>query len=209
MNTPAPLPFSPAAERNGQPILAALRELLPPSGLALEVASGTGQHAVFFAQGLPGWHWQPSDANAHMLPAIAARTALAQLDRVRPPLHLDVQTPPWVGNDPVFDAIFCANMLHIAPWSACAGLMQLAAQHLTPGGLLVVYGPFFESDALPSPGNVAFDHSLRAQNPEWGVRPLSDVDHQAQLAGLARRHNRDMPANNRLLVWSPADNPRP
>lgn len=205
-----PLPFSPAAERNQQPIAATLREVLPPGGRALEVASGTGQHAVALARSLPGWHWQPTEANAGLLPAIATRVAQAGLQaRVGTPWHLDVLAPDWPGPGHPFDAVFCANLLHIAPWAACAALMRLAARHLAPGGLLVVYGPFFEDGVPPSPGNVAFDHSLRTQHPEWGVRRLADVDQQARQAGLRQTGCHTMPANNRLVVWTPADNARP
>ncbi len=205
-----PLPFSPAAERNQQPILAVLREVLPPDGRVLEVASGTGQHAVSLAQGLPGWYWQPTEANAGLLPAISARVAQAGLQaRVGTPWYLDVLAPENRPADGPFDAVFCANMLHIAPWAACPALMQLAARQLGAGGLLVVYGPFFEDGVPPSPGNVAFDHSLRTQNPDWGVRHLHQVDEQARLAGLRLVGCHAMPANNRMVVWTPADNARP
>jgi len=199
------LPFSPAAERNQAPILERLRQLLPERGTALEIASGTGQHAVCFADGLPGWCWQPTDFDAAALPGIAARIAAAGLGNVRPPLRLDVMVAPWPADGPPFtepfDAVYCANMLHIAPWGTCAALMQGAARHLAPAGVLVTYGPYLEDDVPTSPGNQAFDHSLRERNPDWGLRRLADVVQTARQAGLALLQRNAMPANNLLLVW--------
>lgn len=199
------LPFSPAAERNRQPILDALRRVLPEQGNALEIASGTGQHAVHFAAGLPQWTWQPTDHDPGMLPVIAARSAEAGLGNVRPPLALDVLSPEWPTEGPAFavpfDAIFCANMLHIAPWATCAALMQGAARHLGPRGVLVTYGPYLENGVPTSEGNLRFDASLRATHPEWGLRRLDQVAAQAALAGLTLRARHPMPANNLLLVW--------
>jgi SAM-dependent methyltransferase len=199
------LPHSPAADRNKEPILQVLRRVLPDQGLALEIASGTGQHVVCFAAALPGWTWQPTEAETAMLPVIAARTAQAGLRNVRPPLGLDVTAVRWhtaaTAFDDRFDAIFCANMLHIAPWAACAALMQGAARHLAPGGLLVTYGPYFEDGVAPAPSNELFDASLRARDPAWGIRRLEDVAAQAQRAGLALRQRHAMPAHNLLLVW--------
>ena len=203
-------PFSPAADRNKQPILDRLRQVLPAHGTALEVASGTGQHAAWFAAGLPGWIWQPSDADADALPAIHAWTAQTALANVRAPLRLDVMAPTWPSSPATapavfaepFDAIYCANMLHIAPWATCAALMRGAAQHLAPGGLLITYGPYLEDSVATSQGNLAFDNSLRAQNPDWGIRRLEDVSVEAQRAGLALRARHAMPANNLLLVFA-------
>jgi SAM-dependent methyltransferase len=197
------LPHSPAADRNKEPILAVLRQVLPERGRALEIASGTGQHAVFFAAALPRWTWQPTDADVAMLPVIAAHTRQAALANVLPPLHLDVQQA-WPLEEATFDAVYCANMLHIAPWSTCAALMQGAARHLAAGGLLVTYGPYFEDGVPPAPGNVAFDASLRARDPAWGVRRLADVQATAAAAGLALRERHAMPANNLLLVFARA-----
>lgn len=206
------LPHSAAADRNKEPILAVLRQLLGPGGSALEIASGTGQHAAWFAAALPGWTWQPTDADASMLPAIAARIAEADLSNVRPPLRLDVEAPQWPTPQAPFaerfDAIYCANMLHIAPWAACAGLMQGAARVLAPGGVLVTYGPFIEDDVPTSPGNLAFDESLRNTHPEWGIRRLTDVAQTALQAGLYLRERHAMPANNLLLVWCREPSPR-
>ena len=196
------LPHSPAADRNKEPILAVLREILGPRGTALEIASGTGQHAAWFAAALAGWTWQPTEADEDLLPVIAARIAQAGLANVLPPLRVDVEAASWPDFGRRFDALYCANMLHIAPWSACAGLMQGAARHLRPGGLLVTYGPYFEAGVPAAPSNVAFDQSLRARDPAWGIRQLEDVAAEARRAGLDLRQRHAMPANNLLLVFS-------
>ena len=199
------LPHSPAADRNKEPILAVLRTLLPERGTALEIASGTGQHVVSFAAALPQWTWQPSDADASLLPAIAARVAQAGLRNIRAPVPLDVTAPQWDSQAAPFadrfDAILCANLLHIAPWSACAGLMQGAVRHLAPGGVLVTYGPYFEDEVPAAPSNEAFDASLRSRDPAWGIRRLPDVCAVAQGAGLMLRARHAMPANNLLLEF--------
>jgi hypothetical protein len=190
---------SPASERNGGPIRAALQRLLPAQGLLLEIASGTGQHAAFCSAGLPGWQWQPTDFDAAALPSIAAWCA--GLPQVRPARVLDVLASIWSGAPPEVDAIFCANMIHIAPWACTPALMQGAARHLASGGLLITYGPYLEDGVPTSPGNVAFDADLQARNPAWGLRRLADVAAQAQAAGLQLRERVAMPANNLLLVW--------
>lgn len=190
---------SPAAERNGPPILVQLQRLLPPAGLMLEIASGTGQHAAFLSEGLPGWQWQPSDFDAAALPSIAAWCQ--GLPRVRPPITLDVLAGDWAGAPARVDAIYCANMIHIAPWACTAGLMQGAARHLAPGGMLITYGPYVVDGEPTAPSNLAFDADLRARHPAWGLRRLGDVAEQAALAGLALHERVDMPANNLLLAW--------
>ena len=201
------LPFSTAAERNKQPILDALRELLGERGTALEIASGTGQHVVWFAAALEDWIWQPTEADARALPAIATRIAQSGLPNLRPPVQLDVMSTPWPAADAPFaerfDAIFCANMLHIAPPATCAALMQGAARHLQPDGVLITYGPYLE-DGPVAPSNEAFDRSLRARDPAWGIRRLDAVAREAADAGLALRARRPMPANNLLLVFGGA-----
>jgi hypothetical protein len=139
------------------------------------------------------------------LPAIDARVAEADLTRVAPARRLDVMAPQWPAEGPafstLFDAMYCANMLHIAPWATCAALMQGAARHLSPGGVLITYGPYLEHGVPTSPGNLAFDASLRANHPDWGIRQLADVTEQAQHAGLALLQRHAMPSNNLLLVW--------
>jgi SAM-dependent methyltransferase len=193
------LPYSAAAERNRAPILEVLGRALPPHATVLEVASGTGQHAAHFAAAQPGWTWQPTEADASLLPALAARCA-AQA-RVRAPLRLDVLAQPWPVALGRFDAVYCANLLHIAPWSTCAALMAGAAGHLVAGGALVIYGPFMEEGVPTSPGNRAFDAELRQRNPAWGLRHLVDVMQVARDAGLHLEQRIGMPANNLVLVF--------
>ena len=199
------LAFSPAADRNKQAILDVLTTVLPSKGSALEIASGTGQHISFFAAAMPGWCWQASDADAASLPAIAARLQTEPCTNVREPLWLDVQARQWPASGTAFtepfDAIYCANMLHIAPWATCAALMQGSHRHLATGGVLITYGPYLEDDVPTAPGNLAFDESLRTQNPAWGIRRREDVTEAARRAGLRLHERHAMPANNLLLVW--------
>jgi hypothetical protein len=195
--------FSPAADRNKQPILEVLQQVLPSQGRALEIASGTGQHVAWFAQHLPHWTWQPTDADAPALNSIDARIAHGSLANVRTPLLLDVMSPVWLPADTQpFDAIYCANMLHIAPWPTCAALMQGAARHLTAGGMLLTYGPYLEDAVSTASGNRTFDDSLRAQNAAWGLRRREDVEREAAQVGLRLAQRLDLPANNLLLVWT-------
>ena len=190
---------SPAAERNRAPILAELQRLLPARGLLLEIASGTGQHAAHCSAGLPGWEWLPSDADAASLPSI--RAWCAGRERVRPPLQLDVLQSTWAGVPVQVDAIFCANLIHIAPWDRCAALMRGAARHLSAQGLLITYGPYLEDEVATSPSNQAFDADLRARDAAWGLRRREDVADEAARAGLALRERVAMPAHNLLLAW--------
>ena len=202
---------SPAAERNRQPILQVVQALLPATGHALEVASGTGQHVAWFAAALPGWTWQPSDAQAESLDSITAWWTDAGVDNVHPPVLLDVLAPQWPRSGAAFaapfDLVYCANMLHIAPWACCAGLMQGTARHLAPGGRLVTYGPYLEDGVPTAPGNRDFDASLRERNPAWGLRRLEDVAQVAAQAGLRLAARHALPANNLLLVWAHAPQP--
>ena len=191
---------SPAAERNRGVILAELQRLLPAQGTALEIASGSGQHAAHFAAALPGWRWLPTDFDATSLPSIDAWCA--GLPNVAPAARLDVTAEAWPGVPAPVDLVLCANLLHIAPWAACAGLMRGAARHLAPAGLLLTYGPYLEDDMPTAASNQAFDADLRARNPAWGLRRLADVAQQAGAAGLHLRERVAMPANNLLLVWA-------
>ncbi len=199
------LPFSAAADRNKQPILEAMQEVLGTRGTALEIASGTGQHVVWFAAALTDWTWQPTDADPDLLPVIASRIAQSGLPNLKPPALLDVLAPRWPSaGEPFadrFDAVFCANMLHISPPATCAALMQGAARHLNAGGLLITYGPYLEEGPV-APGNVAFDQSLRERDPAWGIRRLDDVVAEAGRSGLTLHARRPMPANNLLLVFA-------
>lgn len=196
-----PRQHSPAAERNQGPILAELRRVLPAQGLALEIASGTGQHAAHIASGLPRWRWLPTDAEPRALESISAWCG--GLANVMKPLQLDVCVAPWAGVPALVDAVFCANLLHIAPWATCAALMRGAACHLAPHGLLILYGPYVVDGEPTAPSNLAFDADLRARNPGWGLRRLADVVQAAEAAGLRLRGRVSMPANNLLLVMTP------
>ena len=196
--TPDPRQHSPSAERNRAPILAQLQRVLPVSGTALEIASGTGQHAAHVAAGLPGWRWQPTDSEPLALASIDAWCE--SVSNVRPALRLEVLATPVYGLPAPVDAVFCANLLHIAPWATCPALMQLAARVLSPAGRLVLYGPYLEDEVPTSPGNVAFDADLRERNPAWGLRRREDVLAQAHAVGLRLCERVAMPANNLLLV---------
>lgn len=189
---------SPAAERNAAPILDVLCRVLGPHGRLLEIASGSGQHAAHFAAALPGWTWQPSEADDEAFDSIA--DWCAGLHNVLAPLVLDVLAKRWPVNGR-FDAIFCANMLHIAPWAACAALMQGAARHLTAQGALITYGPYLDDERPTAPSNLAFDADLRRRNSAWGLRRLQEVVRQANEAGLTLHERNEMPANNLTLVF--------
>jgi len=192
------LPFSPAAERNRGPILELLARVLPENCRVLEIASGTGQHAEHFASAHPGWQWQPSDADAASLAGIAARCGA--VPNIAPPLHLDV-LQPWPITLAAFDAVYCANMLHISPWATCAALMNGVARALVPNGRLLIYGPFIVDGEPTAPSNTAFDASLNARNAEWGLRRLGAVTAEAAAAGLRLDQRVAMPANNLMLVF--------
>lgn len=207
----SPLPFSPAAERNRDAILAQLQARLPARGCALEVAAGTGQHATHFAAGLPGWQWLPTDAQTTSLRAIAQWVQASGVENVATPQLLDV-TEALQADRPTlarslgqdFDLVYAANLLHIAPWEACAGLMHVAAALLAPHGQLITYGPYLERDVPTSAGNASFDASLRQSDPRWGLRLLDNVAAEAARAGLHLQERQPMPANNLLLVWGRA-----
>ena len=197
------LPHSPAAERNKAPILEQLQRLLPLDATVLEIASGTGQHVAHFAAACPQQSWQPSDPDALNVLAIATRCDQARLHNVHPPLQLDVHQWPWRVADEC-DAVFCANLIHIAPWSATAALLVGARQVLRADGpgLLLLYGPFQEEGRHSSASNEAFDASLRARNPDWGVRDLEAVTALAESQGFQRQGIERLPANNLLVVFT-------
>jgi hypothetical protein len=194
-----PRRFAPATERNRAPILALLTRILPPAGLVLEVASGTGEHAVFFGRHLPHLTWQPSDVDAAAQASIVAWTAEAGLSNILAPLALDAAQPNWPIDRA--DAMISVNMIHIAPWAAAIGLVGGAARTLAAGGPLVLYGPFKRDGRHTAPSNEAFDQNLRRQNPAWGVRDLETVTAAAEAAGLALEEVVEMPANNLSLVF--------
>lgn len=197
-----PRRHSPAAERNRAPILAVLQRLLPAQAQVLEIASGSGQHAAYFAAAMPGWRWHPSDADPAALASI--RAWCAEVANVEPPLELDVTAPVWPGLPEGFDAIYCANMLHASPPQTLAGLVRGASRHLAAGGRLLLYGPFLVAGEPVAQSNLAFDADLRARDPRWGLRPLAAVVAAAEAAGLRFVERIAMPSNNHVLVFARA-----
>lgn len=199
MTSPDPRRFAPAAARNRDPILDALRRHLPAAGLVLEVASGSGEHAIHFAVALPGLAFQPSDPEEAARASIDAWAASSGLPNIRPALAIDAAAAGW----PVAaaDAVVCINMIHIAPWAAAEGLVRGAAAILPPGGPLVLYGPYRRGGAHTAPSNAAFDEDLRGRNPAWGVRDLEAVAALAAAQGFGPPEVTEMPANNLAVVF--------
>ena len=190
---------SAAAVRNRAPILSVLRRVLPSSGTVLEVASGSGEHVVYFGAALSGLTWQPTDRDQHALRSIAAHQAEAGLSNVLPPLALDVSQPPL--RSLMADAILAINMVHISPWSATQGLMRLSERVLPAGGVLYLYGPYLEAAVPLAPSNAAFDASLRERHPAWGLRDLGQVEELAARHGMGLEERVEMPSNNLSLVF--------
>jgi len=186
---------APAAARNRGPILAVLRDWLPAEGLVLEVASGSGEHAVHFAAALPGLVFQPSDPDPSALASIDAWAA--GMANIRPAVRLDAAAAEWAVG--AVDAVVCINMIHIAPWAAAEGLVRGAAARLAAGAPLVLYGPYRVGGAHTAPSNAAFDAALRARDPAWGVRELEAVSALAAAEGFGPPELREMPANNLML----------
>lgn len=193
--------YAPATERNREPIAAVLLEELPASGTVLEIASGTGEHALHFAPLLPGLLWQPSDYDEEALASIAAWREEAGLANILPPLRLDASSSEW----PIAraDAIFCSNMIHISPPAVTEGLLAGAGQLLGGDAPLILYGPFIEGDVVTAQSNLAFDQSLKSRDPSWGLRELVWVDQLAEASGLKRARRVAMPANNLIVVYRP------
>jgi len=198
-NTPPGALASPATARNRGPILEVLRQWLPASGLVLEIAAGAGEHAVFCAAALPRLQWQPTDMDEAALASIAAWRAQAGLANLLPPLRLNAVEPVWPVTQAA--AVISINMIHIAPWVAAEGLIAGAARLLPAGGILFLYGPYVEAEVDTAPGNLAFDASLRARNPAWGLRRLDAVTALAARHRLALAARVAMPANNLSLVF--------
>jgi hypothetical protein len=190
---------SPSAERNKGPIAEVLMRVLPKQGDVLEVSSGTGQHVVHFARAMPAIRWQPTEADADSLESIVSWLAQESLPNVNPPLPLDVHDEVW----PVVEVagVVCLNMIHIAPPSATEALLHGAAKIVCPGGVLFLYGPYRRQGRHTAPSNEAFDASLRARNPQWGVRNLEDVAALAASEGFELQEVNEMPANNLGLVF--------
>ena len=194
--------FAPAAARNEAPIVDVLRDVLPPTGRALEIGSGPGQHVAAFARAFPAIDWRPSDPDARARDSIAARIADTGLDNVADPLDIDVTRPDWdAALDGPRDAIVCINVLHITPWAVAEGLMRGAGRLLNPGGILYLYGPYKRDGQHTAPSNAAFDASLRHRDPAWGIRDIADVTACTEAHGLALDRVIDMPRDNFSLVF--------
>ncbi len=193
---------APATTRNRGPIAAALAQVLPATPCSvLEIASGTGEHALWMARSLPQVTWQPSEATREGLAAIEDWRGLCPrlAGRVLPPVLLDAARPPWPG--PAVDSIFTANLTHIAPWAATEGLINGAAARLGQGGLLLIYGPFNENGSFTGPGNAAFDADLRMRNSDWGLRHVEAINKLALAQDFTIEPPGMMPADNRLLTY--------
>lgn len=198
--------YAPATQRNREPILEVLLQVLPPTGTVLEVASGTGEHAVYFAPHLTPRRWLPTEQNPLLRASIKAWAKEYPSDNLYPPLELDASMASWtVEKDAAPDlpivAIVNINMIHISPWSTCLGLMAGAGRILPSGGILYLYGPFKQNGEHTAPSNAAFDESLRAQDPAWGVRNLQDVIAAAREQHLNFQATYQMPANNLSVIF--------
>jgi len=193
-----PRRHAPATARNREPILDVLRRVLPQQGLVLEISAGSGEHAAFFSAAHPDLDWQPSDLDPEALESIDAWRSEGS-ERLHSAIRLDTTEDPWPV--PHADAIVNINMIHIAPWAACQGLMRGAGRILPPGGVLFMYGPYKLEGRHTAPSNEAFDESLRGRNPSWGVRDLDEVIAEASANGLDFIERIAMPANNQSVVY--------
>ena len=189
---------APAALRNREPIADVLREWLPARGLVLEIASGTGEHAVYFAEHFPNLVWQPSDLHPDALSSIAAWREESGLNNVREPIVVDASSPEWPIEHA--DAVLSVNMVHISPWSSALGLIAGASRLLPSGGPLILYGPWMKDDVETAPTNLDFDRDLRGRDPDWGLRRVEGFSAAAAKSGLQLIETRSMPANNLMLL---------
>jgi Protein of unknown function (DUF938) len=215
MTQPDSRKFAPATQRNREPILSVLREVLPQKGLVVEISSGSGEHAVYFAPQFPRHYWLPSDPDPTALESIRAWQQEQPTQTLLPPISLDVSQPHWpesvrqlLTQPPFIDipiaAIVNINMIHISPWSATLGLMAGAEALLPIGGVLYLYGPYKQNGMHTAPSNEAFDDMLRSRNPEWGVRDLEAVIAVAEKHHLHWYKTIEMPANNLSIVFTPS-----
>ncbi len=195
--------YAPATDRNREPILAILRQVLPPIGTILEISSGTGEHAVFMAPQLTPRHWLPSDPNPDARASILAWQQSAPCDNIYPPIDLDASSDKWLveSTEPIA-AIVNINMIHIAPKAACLGLFAGAQRLLPIDGILYLYGPFKQGGIHTAPSNAAFDESLQSQNPAWGIRDLEEIITVAASHQLELQQVYSMPANNLSVVFT-------
>jgi hypothetical protein len=192
------IPYSSAAERNRQPILDQLHRWLPDRGTALEIGSGTGQHAVFFSQNLPGLFWQPSDRDVN-LPGLETCFEAECNERILPLLKLDVIRDPWPGRP--YEAAYSANTAHIMPWDAVVAMFAGVSTHLIPQARFCLYGPFNIDRCFTSDSNAAFDAHLRAEDSQMGIRDMAKIESLANLHHMELEHKLVMPANNFMLVF--------
>jgi SAM-dependent methyltransferase len=190
---------APAALRNREPIADVLREWLPRSGLVLEIASGTGEHAVYFARAFPSLEWQPSDIQPDALASIRAWEAAGPLPNLRPPLRINASDQSWPVE--AADAVISVNMVHISPWESALGLLDGAARVLSDGSPLILYGPWITDAFETAASNIAFDFDLKRRDPEWGLRKVEDFAAEAEKRGLNLLETRRMPANNLMLLF--------
>jgi hypothetical protein len=190
---------APAALRNREAIADVLGGWLPSSGLVLEIASGSGEHAVYFAERFPSLEWQPSDVHPDALASIEAWRTAAGFPNLRPPLVIDAASRDW----PVerADALLSINMVHISPWRSALGLIAGGERLLAPGAPLILYGPWLKQDVAAAPSNLDFDSDLRRRDPEWGLRHVEDFAAAAAERGLSLVETRAMPANNMMLLF--------
>jgi hypothetical protein len=193
--------YSPSAARNREPILKVLKRALPDSGSVLEIASGTGEHAIYFAQALPRIRWQPSDPDPPSRSSIEAWIRATGVANVAPPLDLDVCQEGWGGRKTAYDAIVSINMIHIAPWEATLGLFAGTERLLKKTGILFLYGPFMRDGRHTAPSNAEFDASLKARDPRWGLRDIAHLARLAEMHQLTLRETVPMPANNFSLIF--------
>lgn len=192
---------APAALRNREPIAEVLREWLPERGLVLEIASGTGEHAVYFAQKFPRLEWQPSDIHPDALASIEAWVGASGAPNVRKPIELDASRPDWPIDRAA--AVLSINMVHISPWASALGLLDGAARILPDGAPLILYGPWISEQIETAPSNLAFDADLKARDPRWGLRTVETFAAAALERGLGLEETRAMPANNLMLLFRP------
>ena len=190
---------APAALRNREPIAEVLTEWLPENGLVLEIASGTGEHAAFFAERFPSLDWQPSDIHPDALSSIAAWREASGLPNIRPPLTLDAASPEWPIDHA--DAVLSINMVHISPWTSALGLLDGATRVLADGGPLILYGPWLKDGIPTAASNLDFDADLKRRDPAWGLRRVEDFAEAAAHRGFRLEDYRQMPANNLTMLW--------